>query len=311
MRYIALDNNAAQIDLNNPVSVRITRDIDVPADALYAAFPIDSRINELKSIKVYSSDNLIFSGIIDEQKIECSDNGCLLKISSRSLAALLIDNEALSQNYEKTSLKVIFDRHIRPYGFTDYIGSEESFADKFIVYKGMSEWDVLNSFCHKFLGVHPRVINNTAIDATGVFSNSKKIDISNDFGIKYNNISYLIKRYNRLSEVFIRAKNDASYDVRAYDQSALDSGISRKRYLNAFNDVRTPVSFGDDMIKHAKFNSYMIKARCIGNVDAAIGSYVNLYDPIIGEMQNLVISKINYSLHSSGEFTEISMHRSE
>lgn len=311
MRYIALDKNENKIDLKKPMFVKISRDIDAPCDALYAIFPAISNINELKSIEVFDSEHLVFSGIIDEQALECSNNGCFIKISARNMAALLIDNEAIPQNYERASLKVIFDRHIKPYGFTDFIGNEEPFADKFIVYKGMSEWDVLYSFCYKFLRTHPRVVNNTVIDASGIYQSSNKINIDSRSSIKYKSINYLIKRYKRISEVFIRTKNNASYDVRAYDKSAIEDGISRKRYLNAFNDSRTPCSFGEDMIQDAKFSSNIVKAKCIGNVHVSIGDYADISDPIIGNMQDLIVQKIIYSLQDSGEFTEIYMHRSE
>lgn len=311
MKYIALDINETKIDLGNPIFVKITRDIDAPCDALYAIFPAISNINELKSIKVYNLEHLVFSGIIDEQAIEYSNKGCLIKISARNMAALLVDNEAYPQNYERVSLKVIFDRHIKPYGFTDFIGDDKPFADKFIVHKGMSEWDVLYSFCYRFLRTNPRVVNNTVIDASGIYQSSNKVNIDNSCGIKYKNISYLIKRYKRLSEIFIRTKSNASYDVRTYDKSAIENGISRKRYLNDFNDSRVLASYGEDMIKNAKFNSNVIKATCIGNAHVSIGDYADISDPIIGNIKNLVVQKIIYSLQSSGEFTEIYMHRSE
>lgn len=311
MIYEVFDNLGAKIKLGDAMSVKIVRDIDVPADALYATFAIRSSINELKYIKVYESDKLVFNGIIDEQNIEYSDDGCFLKISSRDITSLLIDNEALPQNYEMPSLGVIFDRHIKPYGFTDFLGNERPFSSTFTVYKGMSEWDVLENFCYNFLGTHPKVINNTTIDATGLYSSSNTINIDNKSGVLYKSINYKINRYKRISEVFIRTNKDGAYDVRTYDQSAIDSSIKRKRYLNAFNDTRTPVSFGEDMIKNSKAGSYIFTAKCIGNINASVGAKATINDPIIGNIQDLIISKVIYSLKGLDEITEISMRRGE
>lgn len=165
MTYEGVTITGKIIDLGDPVSVRINKSNDAPADDLYAIFCYKDFIEELKYIKVYCNGDIVFDGILDEQIVELSGSGSLFKVYARSTAALLVDNSALPQSYTNTSLEIIFNRHIRPYGFTKFIGSNKSFSGEFVVYKGMSEWDVLEKFCILFLNTKPRISNDGIVNA--------------------------------------------------------------------------------------------------------------------------------------------------
>ena len=56
---------------------------------------------------------LVFRGIVDQQDTKISPQGNRLRLVARSLAALLLDNEALPQTYINPSLRGLFERHAR------------------------------------------------------------------------------------------------------------------------------------------------------------------------------------------------------
>lgn len=309
MIYEGITVTGKSIDLGKPVSVRINKSDDAPADDLYAAFCYKDSIDELKYIKVYCGDDIAFDGILDEQIVEVSNSGSLLKIYARSIGALLVDNSALPQSYTNVSLEIIFNRHIRPYGITKFVGSNKVFSTEFIVYKGMSEWDVLEKFCTLFLNTTPRISNDGIVNASGIFDGSKNVYLNNFTGeIKYKSISKNIKRFNRISEVFVRAKEESSYSIRVANDDAIKSGVKRKRYLNAYDDNRTPVCYAQSVIDDSDKKASKIVVSCIGAVNTDIGCMVVIEDKLLGHLQNMYISKIKYSMDTFGEITELTMY---
>lgn len=308
MKYECITVTGKIVDLGYPISVKMNKSSDTPVDDLYAVFCYTSHIEELKYIKIYFSDEIIFDGIIDEQIVEISDLGILFKIYARSMAALLVDNCALPQTYINTSLETIFNRHVKPYGFTNFIGNNKCFSSEFIVYKGMSEWDVLKDFCEIFLNTKPKVTYNGVINALGTYNGNKNVCLNNSSeNIKYKSISRNIKRYNKISEIFVKANGALYYDFRVADESAVNAGVKRKRYLNISDDVRTPVGYAQSVIDEANRKANEIVVSCVGFVNTDIGCTVQIDDKILGKLNNMFISKMKYTMDSYGEITELTM----
>lgn len=313
MRYVGIGISGYNYNLEMPLYVRIDMDEDAPAHGLNVTFPISSDINqnveELNYIKVYSDDmeKLIFDGIVDEQETELSSSGAILKISSRSIVAILLDNEALPQTYYLPSIDTIFKRHVKPYGFNGYIGNNKQFSTSFKVKKGMSEWSVLESFCNDFLEVTPFFTNDRKLDITGGTSGENIIFSNKGDGFKYTSISKNVKRCDLISEVFVRCQKDGSYSNRIYSQKNIDSGIIKKCYLNSLDDIKTPVFRGEQIINKSLRDSFEINLVCIGGIFTEIGASASILDDSIGDINNLVVSNIRYRLSLSGEFCEVKL----
>jgi len=99
---------------------------------------------------------VIFEGVVDECEASLTGNGALLELSGRGMAALLLDNEALGQDYGTATLADILRDHVSPYGIQ--IGSVSYIppVEKFSVAAGSSEWSVLEEFCRYYGGIAPR-----------------------------------------------------------------------------------------------------------------------------------------------------------
>lgn len=66
----------------------------------------------------------VFTGVVDECQVEQSGNGSVLELSGRGMAALLLDNEALGQDYGTATLEDILRDHVRPYGIQAAAGAK-------------------------------------------------------------------------------------------------------------------------------------------------------------------------------------------
>lgn len=312
--------NGSNFTFSNPISVSISMSEETPADSLSLNYPVDPELinkyslykEELSHIKVYSEQDssLIFNGSIDEQSLELSNNGATLTIHARSLASVLLDNEAQPQIYEVPTTELIFERHARPYGFTEFTGSNLSFSDQFIVSKGLCEWQVISNFSKTFLNTKPYVNNLGVINFTPEIKNSG-ITFSNykNSALRYTEIAIDYKRCKPLSEIFIRTDKNGSYSTIVSDALAINKGITRKRYVNATDNVKDPIAKCERLLMDARLDAFKIKLICPYAIPVAIFSSVSLFDSYLGSFSELVVSDISYKLNSSGEKSIITLRQ--
>jgi len=312
VNFIATTINGEDIKLKSPVKVEINKSQDAPADDLEATFINDFKIPEIKTIKAYDNENLIFDGIVDIQEYIKNNNGKFLNLICRSKAAILLDNEAYPQIYYTPSLFTIFNRHVKPYGFSKFIGDDKSFSTNFVVSKGMSEWEVLENFCIDYLKKSPKITVDGIVDVKSenknkplLFSNSK------NNAIKYNSITIFNKRYKIYSEILAKEVGKSEYNLNLENENAKKRDIKRKRYINLTNNEKSTLSYAKRMLKFSNESSYEIKLICPGKIFAEVGDLVNLEDELITKESNLFIYKIKYTLDQNLEKTIITLRKGE
>ena len=98
----------------------------------------------------------VFTGVVDECEISLTGRGCELELSGRGMAALLLDNEALGQDYQLATLEDILRDHVAPYGIETVCTAALPHAARFRVETGSSEWTALESFLRAVGGGAPR-----------------------------------------------------------------------------------------------------------------------------------------------------------
>ena len=108
-----------------PVHFSCVSSVDTPADSIKATFLIfhpKEWMKEIKALELQGDGNRLFHGICDRQIVSLQQDGCRMTVWGRSDAALLLDNEAIPQEYVRVSLDEMFDKHIKPYGFQNELG---------------------------------------------------------------------------------------------------------------------------------------------------------------------------------------------
>lgn len=310
MIFIAGAGRPRKVDLGVPVLVELRKDEDTPVDSLSAAFPLSGLAEEYRTLTVYQGETAIFDGIVDEQRVMADASGRMLRLECRSRAALLLDNEALPQQYVRPSLPLLFGRHAAPYGFTRIRGDSSVFSETFSVAKGMSEWAALSEFCETFLGISPRVTNLGELDVTGTPPKGV-LFFSLTGGIPFCTLEEAFLPCELLSEVWVRADSQGGYNIRVADERALALGIRRRRYCNASPSTARPASHGEAVVRKARGKSYRLILSCPGWVDAQMGQAARVEDPLLGEIRELLVCSLRYRLGREGRTTNVTLRKRE
>lgn len=297
LKYILRDIYGNVTSLKNPLKVSFISSDDAPADRLTAVFAVTENIQPLMSVEVLDGLKRVFFGYVDTQTDEQTVNGMILTISARSLACILLDNEALPQTYCMVSMRDLMERHFIPLGFTEFKGTEKTFDDEFTVSKGMSEWAVLSEFCKKFTGTSPKINCNGMIDISGE-NDGKAVYISSSRCISK---KHTLKRHLLISEIMVRAETANGYVMPFKDDFANALGIRKRRYLNAV-DSKNLSPFSAGKILENADNHY---EQIILNVSGCVLCTVGMELIIDNEDKKYIIKEIQYSLGDSGEHTKI------
>lgn len=128
---------------------------DTPADSLKVRC-LQQMEAEVVRIEVQSGGRRLFRGFCDRQKTFVDGTGCHTELWGRSDAAVLMDNEAIPQEYSRVTLQELFEKHIKPYGFQNDL-PQAATLNYFRVGKGVSEWEAFSDGCIQALGQQPFV----------------------------------------------------------------------------------------------------------------------------------------------------------
>ncbi len=281
------------INLGNPLSIKISRDEDAPADGLSAVFP-GVPLPGLTHVKVSDGDTLYFYGIVDEQNAVYGTDGVLGKLAARSMAAPLLDNEAEPQTYTSPSLPAIYARHAAPYGLKGCLGKQESLGGKLTVTKGMSDWQVVERFCTGFLGVRPKVTADGILDAGG--KGSGKSAVFGDGGFPLRNAAISRKPVALLSDLYVQTEKGGAYSAHLQSGKAVASGVLRKRYVSSAG-----IRDAELLMREAERDAWTLELEANGWPDLEIGGKASVKDSRLGQWEGLTVSSLALLLDGSGK----------
>ena len=154
------DTAGRQWLLPQPTAWRMEYTAGTPCDSFWMRCPWEAgsgtKPGEWSRFWAAHGGERVFTGVVDECQVELSGNGSVLELSGRGMAALLLDNEALGQDYGTATLEDILRDHVAPYGIE--LSGEASLpaVSPFSVSTGSSEWAVLYEFAQYCGGVCPR-----------------------------------------------------------------------------------------------------------------------------------------------------------
>lgn len=301
MKYIGLKAGGAEISLPSPVSAYYNSASDAPADVFRCVFPLSGACGTLTGLRVEdASGGIFFLGIVDIQRVIVSGEKSVLNLTCRSLAGLLLDSEAVPQTYELPDLATIFTRHVRPYGFTGFLGKTCSFRGPMRVTKGMSEWQAAALFCKTYFHTVPRV-NGSIFDATGG-SAGRALLLDNSSGTRYSCAELRNRSCDRISELYQLSAATGTYVPAAKDAETAALGIVRRRCLTKASDCAA-------LLKAADRRAFAVIADCPGLPQTAVGASAELRNPSFGSFSGLAVSEITCELGSGGITTKYLLRR--
>ena len=142
--------------LPTPVSWCFQYTSGVPCDSfrLRCIWDGDNQVKpeEWAMFQALKDGEVRFTGVVDECEILLGPEGAFFEVSGRGMAARLLDNEALSQDYELATPADILRDHVEPYGIRTEGGAALGPVSRFSVAAGSSEWAVLYEFARASTG---------------------------------------------------------------------------------------------------------------------------------------------------------------
>ena len=306
LRFFLMDIDGITHTLTRPLSLTIRMDESIPADDCYVVFAYEPK-GELKDIRIMDDDGLVFVGIVDEQEHFIHEKGRFLRISARSLAARLLDNEAMPECYNHPSAKLIYERHVAPFGIKRTEDDDAVYYGEQQVNKGMSQWTVLKNFCVACYSAIPRIGADGVLWMKGVADRGSVCFSDEGDGVVYTEISEKIKRCEEISRVNIKVNGDG-YLYQMDHTEAIRRGIRRERYLNAVL-ASTPMTCADTMIQNGRNASYAVRLRCPGMLTAKMGCEAVVKNRLLGNIGGLYVSSVSYHMDQNGGTSTITLKR--
>ncbi|MBQ5398812.1 MAG: hypothetical protein IIU14_05160 [Ruminococcus sp.] len=307
LKFLIKNNDLTVTELNKPFSCSISMNEDIPADALSVSFLGRLNIPEACYIQVYDDESLVFSGIIDEIRFFADDTSCYTKLTARSMAAVLLDNEAKPVSYNEVSTSVVFRNHLEPYGIKGYTGDEKTVFGKLNISKGMTNWQIFSYFCVRAFNKKPRIEADGTASFCGL-TDKGTVRFSNTDGIKYNSVKENKKLCSEITQVRVKFESGADYDRKIRNAETEEKPVKRERFIDATNPS-VPDTLADSIISNSYRDSYVVTLRCEGRLLGILGAGAEVFDEFIGEKKNMYVSDVSYSLSSSGEYTTVTLKR--
>lgn len=291
--------------LENVLSVILNSDLNVPADDLEVVCVYDERLmNNADRITAYSKGKMVFTGQIDEVFSYKTDSGILNRITARSPASLLLDNEALPLSYTNPNARFIYEKHLEPFGISCSGLDEKPFFGVLKVDKGMTHWSVFRNFCINRYGVEPRITADGKAYFDARVQSPKEEFINDGTRCDYYSRRDSLKRCKLISAVKLKLYQTHSYDGVIRNNNPDCKGITRERLINAVAE-KTNLKTADDIIKRSNLNSREIRLECFGERLVFPGTDAKIIDEEWGVEDNLTVKRIKYYFASNREKTTV------
>lgn len=305
LKFLVTYTDKTEKYLDDVLTVIFNADVEVPADDLTITIPYDEKISENADfITAFLDEKTVFKGQIDEIIGIKSTDGAITKITARSPSAFLLDNEAEPLTYINPSADFIFNRHLKPFGLTEYYADDVPFFGTLKINKGMTHWQVFRNFCINRYGAVPRITGNGKVYFNG--NESGETIFFGKSGIDYTAVRESKRRFKLITEVKLKLTESGTYGGSIKNENPECRSIERVRYVNATSD-KTTIQTADNIISKSNSDSYSIALECVGCLIESIGRSAVLNDDMFGEIENLTVRKIRYTVGSDGEKTTVTL----
>lgn len=217
--------------VDNIVSFTINREIGAADDLTIRIAQREQSQLSASRIELLIDGAVEFSGIIDELSFAENGGGSFVLIYARSTAALLLDNEAKPCDYKNADSELIVQNHIAPFGLESVCDDGGEYTD-LSVYKGISHWQVIKSFCKRCYEAEPYVDEQGRVVLYENNEENARLYFCNRGGIKYTSATVTEKYYKLISSVSTKASGREDYDVENTNELAQELGVVRKRFAD-------------------------------------------------------------------------------
>ncbi len=272
------------------ISFDICHGLGEPCDYFEVSFIYESSmLDKLSRSYRFTATNdgeTVFKGVVDEYTVNINDEGSTVTVSGRSLAALLLDNEAEAISYGSVTLDAVLNNHVSPYGIKSVKKKSMPPLYTFTVASGDSQWSVLKRYCRFAAEIQPRFSKDGVLVLNGEAGNTLSVDLLK--------VRFSDTRYGNISEVLVKNRvTGASYTV--------ENAEFKKRGGCSRRVINVPRTSGYDSMRYT--GQYQISEAKRGK------RYVQITAPQLFAAFPADRIKLNYSpLGLTGTFTVCESH---
>lgn len=243
-----------------PVRMKLTRQSGTPANMLEVVFSAAAALFSAEpcAVRAELDGAEIFAGIVDEHAVRLERGGRQEGFSCRSMAALLLDSEAMPGTLEMPSLRVMEKLYLAPFGLRAAGGDFVPKRGQLVIEAGMTCWEVLCAFAERFLGCTPYCAGDTVYFGT---REPGKITLP-----QLKSLEVVRCAREQLSRVVVQSAQTGAYSA-VYENAA--APVARVRYLSARSEISPTALFAE-----GERNALRVEAVCAGYVDTRPGDIV-------------------------------------
>ena len=286
------DYNSREYQLPVLLSWDISHGHGTPCDAFEISFAYEENMLKMLSdavrFRAEHDEETVFFGVVDEFEIRADENGRRAAVRGRSLAALLLDNEAEAAEYYYASPEFMLDRHVYPWGISELRLGKLPTVSTFVVDSGASQWRVLEDYAFFRGGIRPRFNKEGILLLDGSFGEKRLIDFGTAIGMQ----SYRETRYGLISSALVKNK---SWGISSTAENAefIARGGSCRRVINVprntyYNAMRHK---GEYQIERSKEGKLICELAVPALFSAFAGDTVELKNSPLGIAGSFYVSE--------------------
>ncbi len=296
-----------RVGLDGVLTAVIDSDLSVPADSLSLTVPYDKELAEgAEAVEAVLDGAVVFRGRLDSIVTVKERCGVLLRLSARSPAAALVDNEAEPVTYHHPNARLVANRHLLPFGITPADADSIQYQGDIKIDKGMSHWQVLKSFCRNRYASLPRITGGGEAYLKGLPRGKAVVFSDLGEGVAYHSLYENQKRWKLLSEVRLKLSGSGAYLSRIQNPNPQSRSAGRVRYVNAAAD-KTTVLTAEKMLQNSNTDSYSLQLKCAGCRLLLLGSEAVVRDSVLGELDGLTVQKVRYTADDRGDLSKVTL----
>lgn len=298
MIFSLTDVVGKEYTVENALSYEIIDEAGASCKGLRLYFDADCEIGEIACVKAKNDSSMVFNGFCDLQKESRVQNGFEYFIYARSLASVLVDNEAEPFEYKNPTAKQLFINNARQFGFKCSLPDIFT-KNSYIVSKGTSCFGAVNDFVFMMTGFPVYVDENGSMR---VYGNGKKVRYLDGYHIISQ--EYIISRSSVVSRVDYKINASEGYKYHCMGSIAKQNKIQRSRKINLSGlPVWQREKAAERKITASLDEYYSLKIRLSGVYD------FNLFDKVKTDKGEFFVSEITYVKNEKGEMTTLVMKR--
>lgn len=314
LKFSVVKSDGTETALENPLTVTLDCDLDIPADSAAITCPFDREIYEsAQGVRIYDDEKLLLKGDVDELSVIKESAGVIIKLTARSPAAALLDCEADPLVYYNPGLALIAEKHLLPFGIIPAETDPVPYYNIFKIDKGMTHWQVLQRFSRSRYGKEPRITGDGTAYLQG-FLPQGSVTFSDflpaDKAIPYYSLKESDRRHRLISDVKVKFNPANGYRSVIRNPDPRAKNLRRTRYVNASQNYST-LSTAYRILSNSNRDSYALTVECAGCHAGLTGFRADLRDSVLGNPGGLIVTKVKYTADSRGGRSAITLKKED